>query len=254
MERLNLNEEQAEPPKPFWRRQFQAEATSSQRNFDWTFGVVLPVACFLFDPIVFKSGDFSEPLLGNFKPFAYLLSFVSVMSMMAFLIWGKKLKWLNAFLAGLFLVGGFISLGVGVVLFPFSVLGLIMLIGILGFTPLFSAFVFLRNSYRAGVSAKPFLDGKVLIHSLALTAILSIVIPSVANVRIKRALNRLTKGNAQTIRYEAQNLKYIVPLVNTTALVNRYRYEKSDEEKQALAEAYQTLTGENIKTKTNRID
>ena len=253
MQKLNLNES-AEPPKPFWRRQFQAEATASQRNFDWTFGVVLPVACFLFDPMIFKGGFGSEPLLGNFKPFAYLLSFVSIMAMMAFLIWGKKLKWINAFLAGLFLVGGFISLGVGVVLFPFSLLGLIMFIGILGFTPLFSAFVFLRNSYRACASAKPFLDEKVLIHSLALTAILSVVIPAVATVRIKRAMNRLTKGNAETIRYEAQNLKYVTPLINTDGLVNRYWNENDDEDKQAIAEAYKKLTGDDIETKNRLID
>ncbi len=250
MQKLNLNEEHAEPPKSFWRRQFQTEATASQRKFDWTFGVILPVLCVVCDPIVFKSA--SNPLLGNFKPFAYLLSFVSIMAMMAWLLFGKKLQWMNAFLAGLFLVGGFVSLGVGVVLFPFSVFGLRMLIGILGFTPLFSAFVYLRNSYRACAAAKPFLDGKVLIHSLALTAILSVVIPAVANVRIKRAMNRLTKGNAQTIRYEAQNLKYVVPLINTDGLVNRYKYEKGDEEKQAIAEAYKTLTGVDIETKFRR--
>ena len=256
MQQLGLNEESDLMVKEgFWRRQFQKETTGAQRKFDWTFGVVLPVACFFFDPIVFKGGIFGDALLGTFKPFAYLLSFASIMAMMAWLLWGDKLKWLNAFLAGLFLVGGLISLGVGVVLMPFSVAGLFILIGVLGFTPLFTALVYTRSAFRSYQAAKPFIEKGVLINSLILTAILSIVVPSVAAVRIKRAMNRLEKGNAQTIRYETQRLKYVAPIANFDALVKRYRYEKDNaEEMEALAEAYKNLAGESIEKRLRTFD
>ena len=176
-------EEMSEPPKGFWRRQFQKESTAAQKKFDWLFGVILPVACFTFDPIVFTNYG----LLEDYKAFAYILSFVSVMAMSAWLIWGARLKWLNAFLAGLFIVGSIISLGIGIVIFPFSLIGLFFyFIGALGFTPLFSAMVFLRNSVRAYEAAKPFLEKKVLVYCFLLGALFSAIVPPVINVEINK--------------------------------------------------------------------
>jgi hypothetical protein len=115
----------------FWQRQFQFEITYKQKVFDWIFGVILPVICFTFDPIVFKT-NMRDPFLGEYKPFAYLLSFTSILAMMAWLIWGEKLKGLSGILSGLFAVGGVISLGIGIILFPFSLIGLVLIIGALG--------------------------------------------------------------------------------------------------------------------------
>ncbi len=186
MQRLGLNEDIADTEfqweAKFWKRQFQNKATASQKRFDWLFGVILPIACFVFDPIVFTS----ETVLGKYKAFAYVLSFVSVMAMSAWLIWDAKLKWLNGFLAGLFAVVSFISLGIGIVILPLSLIGLIVLIGVLGFTPLFCAVVFLRNSIRAYRTAEPFLEKRVLAYSFLLSALFSIVVPSVLNAEIKK--------------------------------------------------------------------
>lgn len=188
------SEEMNESPKGFWRRQFQKKATAKQIKFDWFFGVFLPVICFVFDPIIFEDKDF----LGNYKAFAYLLSFVSVMAMSAWLIWGEKLKWLNAFLAGLFIVGSFISFGIGIIIFPISLIGLIVLIGALGFTPLFSAIVFLRNSIRAYRAAKPFLEKKILVYSFLLSALFTAVIPSVINVEVNKFKQKKMKEHIST--------------------------------------------------------
>lgn len=143
MQQLELNKKSdSEVKKGFWRRQFQTEATKSQKKFDWVFGVVLPTACCFFDPLIFKGAiSHNGALLGEYKPFAYLLSFASIILMMLFLLFGQKLKWFNSILAGVFLVGAAVSLIVGTVIFPFSLIGLFVLIGILGFTPLVSAFV-----------------------------------------------------------------------------------------------------------------
>lgn len=253
MTELKLNEEKIEPRKGFWQRQFQKDATAAQRNFDWTFGVILPVICFVFDPTVFKGGVFGGALLGTFKPFAYVLSFVSVMAMAAWLIWGEKLKWLNAFLAGLFVVGSMISLAVGIVLSPFSLLGLIVLIGVLGFTPLLTSIVFLRNTLRAFQAAQPFLEKKILIHSFALSALLSVVIPYILNVQINNALDEISRGDAQTVRARAQSLKYVAPLVNFDSIVRQHALETgtNNKKKTALAEVYRNLTGKNIEGGTN---
>ncbi len=248
-------EEKSEPRKGFWRRQFQTQTTAPQKTFDWLLGVIMPVACFVFDPIVFKSsGGFGGVFLGHIKPFAYVLSFVSVMTMAAWLIWGERLKWLNGFTAGLFAVGGLISLGVGIVLLPYSLLGLIIFIGILGFTPLLTAIVFLRNALRAFGAAKPFLEKKTLIHAFAISAILSAVVPYVLNAGIKNSLDKIARGDAATIRAEAKYLKFVAPIVNFDSLAGKYRSVWDTERKAAFAEAYRELTGENIESKAISFD
>jgi hypothetical protein len=253
MIKLKLNEEKVEPRKGFWRRQFQTESTESQKTFDWLFGVILPVVCFVFDPIVFKGDAWGAAYLGTYKPFAYILSFVSVMAMSAWLIWGEKLKWLNAFLAGLFIVGGIVSLSLGIILLPISLLGLFILIGALGFTPMFSAVVYLRNSLRAYQAAKPSLEKSVLTRSFALSAIFSAVVPSVINAEINRALDKIIKGDARTVRAEIQSLKYIAPLINFDVLALHYHRsaleERETEKMKAIAAIYKEMTGENLERK-----
>lgn len=168
----------------FWKRQFQTRITSGQTKFDWLFGVILPVVCVLADPIVFRTWGTGEGLLSMFKPFAYLLSFTSIMAMMAWLIWGKKLKELNAVLAGLFIFGSLVSLVVGILLSPFSLIGIVWVIGILGFVPLFSAFVYLRNGVRALRQAGTLLEKRVLVGTVVLSAVFSAVIPWTINIEV----------------------------------------------------------------------
>ena len=83
--------------------------------------MILPTICVMADPIVF-AGTFGGdgPLLGGIKPFAYVLSFTSIMAMTAYLLWGNKLRGAGAALSGLFLVGSLVSLAVGIVIFPIS--------------------------------------------------------------------------------------------------------------------------------------
>jgi hypothetical protein len=169
--------------KGFWRRQFQPEPTDSQRWCDWAFGVVLPILCFVFDPFVFKDwGDGGHAFLQQYQPFAYVLSFASIMSMVVWLKWGDQLQAANAAFAGLFALGGLVSLAVGVMLFPISLIGMIILIGALGFTPLFTSIVYFRNSYRAYLSAGKKVSTSLVCHIFLLTALFSFVIPYLVNV------------------------------------------------------------------------
>jgi hypothetical protein len=228
----------------FWRRQFQLESTPKQKIFDWAFGVVLPVICFAFDPIIFKgNGSFG----GFAKPFAYLLSFTSIMAMMAWLIWGEKLKWLNGILSGLFAVGGIISLGIGIVMFPLSVIGLLFVIGILGFTPLFTSLVFLRNASRTYQTAKPFMAKRVLLGTTILSAMFSFAVPLTINAEIQKLLDGIKTGNVATIQRNAKILKLLVPITNFSELKRNYYGLQSQPDKQkALADAFEEMTGESI--------
>lgn len=176
----------------FWRRQFQPEPTGLQRSFDWLFGVILPIICFFADPLVFRTWTGEGPgILGSYMPFAYALGFASIVSMAVWLKWGHGLGAANAGFAGLFAIAGVISLVVGVILIPFSLLGLILLIGALGFTPFFSAVIYFRNSCRAYMRAEPAVTRSLLNHAFLLSALFSLVVPYLVNLKTTGWINPL---------------------------------------------------------------
>ncbi len=228
----------------FFRRQVQQEHTFKQDIFDWTFGVVLPVICFVFDPFIFKTGSAlvdgfgGSPLAGSFKPFAYILSVTCIIAMMAWLMWSRSLKAVNAPLAGLFVAGALVSLIVGVALFPLSVIGLIFGIGILGFTPLFTALVFFRNSIRAFEVSKS-LEIGFLRRASALTAILAIAIPWVVNQNINSFVAQTAVSDFQTIEQNTKILKLVAPITDFESLLRN----GSPDTRQQRRIAYIELTG-----------
>ncbi|MBS1798022.1 MAG: hypothetical protein JSS81_29650 [Acidobacteria bacterium] len=257
LEKENITESGASPKKKFWRRQFQPAATTAQITFDWILGVVLPVACFVFDPIIFKTDGPAGALFGTFKPFAYLLSFVSVMAMAAWLIWGPRLKRLSAVLAGLFFTGSLVSLVVGLVLLPFSLIGLIIFIGIFGFTPFFCAFIYLRNGLRALAAANLALDRIVLAYAVALSALTSAVVPAVVNIEIYHSLEKVRNGDAEDVRAEAFKLRLAAPLVDPGQVRRVYLLTSGGttagaEKKRAVDELYQALAGRDSEMKVHR--
>lgn len=245
MQQLGLNEESGvKVKKGFWRRQFQTEATKSQKKFDWAFGVVLPTACCFFDPLIFKGAiSHNGALLGEYKPFAYLLSFASIVLMMLFLLFGQKLKWFNSVLAGIFIVGSAISLIVGIVIFPFSLIGLIAVIGILGFTPLASAFVYARNAVRAISYAETKVNRTLLFNLVGTGAIFSFVLPYVFYVNVKASLSEIEKGNPAVIRQHTQKLQYFTPLINVDRLALKSCRMEDGEGKTEIRNAVYDLSG-----------
>lgn len=172
----------------FWRRQFQPNSTRTQRGFDWAFGVILPTVCFAADPIVFND----KGLLEAYRPFAYILAAISITSMVLWLPWARHYRIVNAAFSGLFAVGSLISLAVGIILFPFSLLGLVFLIGALGFTPLISSFIYLRNSYRAYWLAAGSAPTRLIRNIFLVSALWSLVFPYVMNVQAGTWKNPVT--------------------------------------------------------------
>lgn len=135
---------------PFWKRQFSREATSAQRSFDVTLGIVLPLICFVADPIVFRmSLSRGSGILHEWTYLVYSGVLIQLIMLYLWLVYGHKLKLARFFVGGGLLVGALAAAVIGLILLPFSVIGLIMIIGILGFTPWLTSFVYLRNGIRA---------------------------------------------------------------------------------------------------------
>lgn len=233
----------------FWDRQFDSKATNPQKIFDWIFGILLPAICFFFDPIVFETQGLGGAFLGKYKPFAYVLCYFSLFAMSLWLSLGEKLKGLSVFFSGLFLVGGVISLIIGIILLPFSLLGLFIVIGILGFTPLFTAFVFIRNMIRSFHSAESSFKKSRLLTLFFASALISFILPLTVNIQIEKSLQRIINGNAQDVYSNTKTLKFFKPIVNFDS-IERYYFNnnatENPEKIQAIINVYKNLTGKEI--------
>lgn len=130
----------------FWLRQFTLEATEPQKVFDWIVGIVLPTSCLIVDPIVFCPDGILD--LEKYRILVYLLIGVGMITLVLWLTIGKHIKRVDALMTCVLLLGSLCAFAIGVVLLPFSVWGLRILIGVLGFLPFFTGFVFLRNGVR----------------------------------------------------------------------------------------------------------
>lgn len=136
--------------RPFWRRQFAEGATAAQRRFDIAFGIILPVLCFVFDPVVFREWHTADGgIYGRWRSYAYTVSTLQMVALAAWLLRAGGAGRPPAALGGVLFAGGLFSLLVGVAILPFSLLGLILFVGVFGFTPFPTAVVYLRNGWRA---------------------------------------------------------------------------------------------------------
>ncbi|HUR98312.1 MAG TPA: hypothetical protein VMZ26_09645 [Pyrinomonadaceae bacterium] len=241
----------------FWERQFSQEPTRKQRMFDWAYGVIIPLICVAADPGVFRNLSGASGLLGEARPFAYLLSAVSILGMAAWLLWGRRLKSLAAPLAGLFFFGSAVSAGVGVILSPFSFFGLFFVIGALGFTPLFSSVVFLRNGVRAYRSASANLADQAALQAVLLGALFSFVIPYVATVEITKLVDEVVAGDVDTIQRQSLKLRILAPLVDPGPIARSYFDSPEEEDSprmRKLADLYEQLSGADIKQRRGSLN
>jgi hypothetical protein len=143
------DETDARPQQGFWRRQFTGEPTPRQDRFDRWFGIALPVACFVFDPLIFQGWLLEEGLASEFRLFVYMVSAIEIGMLLCWFTFRQELETFAAPFAGVFIAGGLFSALIGFLILPVSVIGTMWIIGLAGFTPFFTAVVYLRNGARA---------------------------------------------------------------------------------------------------------
>ena len=135
--------------RAFMGRQLGGDATTRQYVFDLAIGIVAPVLCLVFDPVVFRSGGFGSAIFGSFQLFAYGAIALEIAALAAWLALGARAaEWRNV-IGGVLSAGALFSFVIGVALLPLSVIGLLFGIGVFGLTPFLVAFVYWRNGRRA---------------------------------------------------------------------------------------------------------
>ena len=245
--------EPAVPKKArFWRRQFALVPTGAQDTFDAVFGVISPVLSFMADPLVFKGGILGPPELENYQIFGYL---VSTVAMGMFLVWRsfrKQVNWLSPLFAGVFFAGAVFSIAIGLVMLPLTLLGLIFVIGIFGFIPFLTAFVYLRAGVRA--LRTPLADMAVgtKISAAVFGAVLTISLPAFGSMQFERVVSRdveiLVYGDPQHAEAAAQRLERLRVLPSKYRAEFAYAYGKELDpvRQELLKRTYQDITGENL--------
>lgn len=144
-------------------------------------GVVLPCLCLAYDPCVFRR-DSSLPARGLMSAHVSVLAYLAIgFQMLVLVVWllaGSRVRRLGGVFAGTLFVGALIALLIGVVLLPMSLFGTLMaLIGVLGFVPFMTGWIFLRNANEAFRRARAEGGARLTGEAVLLGVVLAVAIP-----------------------------------------------------------------------------
>jgi hypothetical protein len=244
----------------FWRRQFAPTQTTPQLFFDVIVGGVAPVLCFYFDPIVFQGSSIGgPPLYSNYQVFAYAITAIEVAVLWLWLF-VPRLRSVGAFFSGILITGSLFSVVIGCAILPFTLLGLLVAIGVFGFTPFLTAFVYLRNGVRALRSDANYTIKRGWLSSAMMGFVLALGLPVFASVEISRMLsntiNIILNGNSTQVEVAINQLKWLpfVPQEKLDAMVNSYEAESDENKKDRWRKCYRAITGVDIEARARMLN
>jgi hypothetical protein len=158
------------------------------------------------------------------------------------------------------LCGGVFCVMVGLVLVPFSLMGLLIYgIGILGSAPFLTALVYLRNSsraLRAGKVATGFGGALIPAAGIVLVAGLPLLLSIQIHLMVSRAVTEILEGDSQHAIFAAHRL---VPLryfagTELDPIVNAYAISSDEKRKELLKSCYREITGDSIENRMAILD
>ncbi|MDB5338895.1 MAG: hypothetical protein JWN70_4514 [Planctomycetaceae bacterium] len=196
-------------------------------------GIILPLACLACDPIIFSRGV-TQPILGPYRMLCYKYIAISMLSLIAWLI---SRQWPSLF-TGLLLGGCVFAMLLGMVILPISFVGLMVFIGIFGFSPFLTAATFWHCAMHARERA-----GSGFRRGVAVTAFsLFLAVPPSTQAAVcyltDNLLTEMTTGSDQTAEQAIGRLKLLEPLLDTDQLVWQYRRTESVLAREQLAQAH----------------
>lgn len=255
VDREELKQHEPKKKPGFWERNLGNEVTKKQVVFDVLFGVVMPVFCLLADPIMFN-GIFGRGIAENFRLFGYSLVGFEILCLVVWLTAGRRSAILSAVLSAALMMGALFSVVVGIVLMPFSIIGLLFIIGVFGFSPWFTAMAFARNAIRAYNFAKPRLRKIELVSVVAGGILATIMVPQCAHgiqLRAHKKIDRIVEfastGNTYMLEKNVKELKKFKIILRETdfdTIVKAYMQENDGYRKHLYSSIYSNFTGRNI--------
>lgn len=263
------SESRSQAGPTFLRRQFHPPTTNAQTTFDILLGIVAPILCFVFDPVVFRSWGFGPALFPNYQGFVYLASGIEILLLSTWLVLGQRLQPATRIAGGMLMTGAVVSGLIGLVLLPFSLLGLSLGIGAFGFIPFLTALVYLRNaksafqlarpSHLSGSSMQerklPSLDGTGWVGATIMGFVLVLGVPAAltftASMFVSQAMGAVLSGDKQQADLAIDEIKYLQLFAQPEIDKLVFAYEQANDQsrKEELKQRYFKLTGNDIEVR-----
>ncbi|MBX9583880.1 MAG: hypothetical protein K2X87_26575 [Gemmataceae bacterium] len=225
------------PPLPPWVVKVARVGT------DLLFGVIVPLGCLYFDPVVFRNGDPGGGWPGRYATAGYTAAGIGMLAMVLWHVVGRPAGLFAGLLAG----GAVFALGLGLVMIPLTIVGLFICIGVFGLAPFGTAWVFARAARRAWAAA-----GRGRAAWAVVGFVLACGLPWAAQgyvrPRVDRALEQLASADPAEVERGAETLGRFRFLTGADFddLVWKYHREEDPARREALARAYQRITGRDI--------
>ena len=229
----------------FWKRQFYLPATGAQLWFDVFFGMAVPLVCLYFDPTVFRSGSAGDTaVLVPFRIFGYAEISLSIVALAYFLFTRRA----SSVLSGILLGSAIFSFLLGFAMLPLTIMGLVLLIGVLGFAPFVTGFVYARNAWRCCKQSSAQTWRVPSPFAMALGTILILGLPAGLQAStshlVNSALSRLENGSDEEFEPALQSLRWTA--YDSDRLAFAFQETKDAKKRARLARAFHELTGESV--------
>lgn len=244
----------------FWEKQFGATVSQKQVVFDVAFGIIAPILCFVFDPIVLKSWFLGPPFFSDYQIIAYLFSGLQIALLGLWLLTGPGPRILNSLMGGMLFPGAVFCLIAGLVLVPFSLIGMVLWIGAFGFTPFWTGLVYLRNSVRAMKAGSNgsvrFAGAMVSVSGLLLVTALSLLLSLQIHAVVRRAVTEVIEGDSQQAMFAAHRLMPFRFFLcgELDKIVYAYSASSDEKRKELLKSCYREITGDSIENRAHILD
>jgi hypothetical protein len=226
-------------------------------------GVLAPIGCLALQPWLSSlqlGDDFGYSFLacGYFNEywvFGYGFLGLEMLALLLRLALGRRLGVWNGVLAGVLCIGALFAFLQGLVLLPFSILGLfVLLIGLLGFVPFATGLAFLLHAEGAMLDARR-VAGRWRVARLALVgAVLVIGVPLAVQWPVATAMEAALKRTANGDSTAIEAFECWTPLALKHRMLQEWRRETNSDRKECLNQAYEKLTGVSAAEFQQRID
>jgi hypothetical protein len=212
------------------------------------FGVVLPVVCLALDPVVFRSSNallspIGSPVLGAYRVVGYSAAAIGMASLLIWLVLQRSAGLMTGLLAG----GAAFALGLGVVLLPFTLIGLFVVVGALGLVPFGTAWVFARQAQAAWRAAAAY---RAATAWAAAGFVVACGLPWMLQALTWEAVRSATELAASNDPGEAERgveqFSRLWFATDADDLAWAFARERNSDRRQRLADAYRRVTGGDV--------
>lgn len=217
------------------------------------FGIALPLLCLVLDPLVFQvSGDWMlgpDPLLPRWQAAAYVFVVLQASGLVLLGVGRPHSPRGQAFLAGMFLVAWVVALLAGIALLPWSVIGLIVIIGVFGFVPFGTAWVYGMRWWSLTKSVRPSLGARALLPAAG-GFLLALALPS-ATYQGGRALHDsivqgLRAQDSAAHESAMTKVRWGAILLYPDDLLDAHDETADAPARRRIDDAHRTLTGQSV--------